>query len=421
MPLPQQPVRRGRRLTYAVVASVLAHALLMLGIAKDAMFHMPKHPAKQVVSLVTSSRSQLQGIRPTNPGNVQNLAQQGKVPQLPPTPKPPPEEQQKLEKGQVVSLGPTNDQAPDKPTRYLAEHDSKVDKETRARETSAFFKNALSKVQKEGREDKAQQGAPAMSEKPGDNGSAGGGREQKRPKQMAELPRKERRDPLHMEVLPDGTFRNREHSDAIKGTGNKIAMADPGSAGSTSSVGPGAPGAAPGTPGMQKPLKLTLDQPIGATGPVSGGPMPDDLRGIEEGEGTFLNARGFKYAGFLNRVKESVARVWTQKVQDESTKRDPTGQLYSYRDRRTVVEYTIDKAGEIVDVHVVASSGVPYLDEVAVDSFRIVQRFPNPPPGLVSDGRATIGFAFTLLAATGGMRLQVGPAYMPGSPAARGF
>ena len=30
-------------------------------------------------------------------------------------------------------------------------------------------------------------------------------------------------------------------------------------------------------------------------------------------------------------------------------------------------------------------------------------------------------FAFTLLAATGGMKMQIGPAYLPGSPAARGF
>jgi len=107
------------------------------------------------------------------------------------------------------------------------------------------------------------------------------------------------------------------------------------------------------------PLKLTLDQPIGLSGPLSGGPMPDDLRGIEEGEGTFLNARSFKFAGFLNRVKETVGRVWTQKVIDASGKRDPTGQLYSYKDRRTVIEFTLDRQGEITDVHVAASSGVP--------------------------------------------------------------
>ena len=65
---------------------------------------------------------------------------------------------------------------------------------------------------------------------------------------------------------------------------------------------------------------------------------------------------------------------------------------------------------------------MPYLDNVAVESFKIVQRFPNPPPGLMGQtGTVVLPFAFTLLAATGGMKLQVGPAYLPGSPAARGF
>ena len=422
MPLPQQPVRRGRRLTIAVAVSVAVHFLLLLGIASDAIFHPPKKMQQQVVSLVTSNRSQLQGIRS---GGPQVIAKgQVQIPQLPPAVKPPQteEKKEKLEKGQVVSLGPTNNQAPDKETKFLSEHDSKVEKETRARETNAFHKNALSKLQKEGREDKAESGAPAVSEKPGDNGQAGGGREQRRPKQVAELPSKARRDAVHLEQGPNGTVQNRERSDAFKGSGSKVAIADPGSEGKSSSVGPGAPGAAPGIPGEQRPLKLTLDQPIGASGPIAGGPMPDDLRGIEEGEGTFLNARSFKYAGFLNRVKETVGRVWTQKVIDASGKRDPTGQLYSYKDRRTVVEFTLDRQGEITDVHVAASSGVQYLDEVAVDAFRVVQRFPNPPPGLITEaGTVQLPFAFTLLAATGGLRLQVGPAYVPGSPAARGF
>jgi TonB family protein len=421
MPLPQQPVRRGRRLTLAVGVSLAAHVLLLLGIAKDAIFHPPHRPQQQVVSLVTSNRSQLQGLRSGGPQTANN-APQIQLPALPRAVKPEPEKQEKLERGQVVSLGPTNDQAPDKATKYLSERDSKVEKETRARETNAFYKNALSKLQKEGRNDKADPGAPAVSERPGDNGRNGGGRELKRQKQAAELPSKERRDPLRLEQSPDGTVPNREGSDAFKGNGKKVAIADPGSEGKASSVGPGTPGAAPGAPGDQRPLKLTLDQPIGATGPIAGGPMPDDLRGIEEGEGTFLNARSFKFAGFLNRVKETVGRVWTQKVIDASGKRDPTGQLYSYKDRRTVIEFTLDRQGEITDVHVAASSGVQYLDEVAVDAFRVVQRFPNPPPGLITEtGTVQLPFAFTLLAATGGMRLQVGPAYVPGSPAARGF
>jgi len=422
MPLPQQPVRRGRRLTTAVVVSLLGHALLLLLIAKDAIFHPPHHVVQQPVALVTSNRSQIQGLRSAGPQTALNTPQ-AQQPQLPVAPKPPEVvKQEKLEKGQVVSLGPTNDQKPDKETKYLSERDSKVEKETRARETSAFYKNALSKVQKEGRNEKTEQGAPAVSERPGENGKAGGGREQKREKQVAELPSKQRRDPLRLDQAPDGTLRNREGTDAFKGNGRRIAMADPGSQGKASSVGPGAPGATPGEPGEQRPLKLTLDEPIGAFGPIAGGPMPDDLRGIEEGEGTFLNARSFKFAGFLNRVKETVGRVWTQKVIDASGKRDPTGQLYSYKDRRTVVEFTLDRQGEITDVRVAASSGVQYLDEVAVDAFRVVQRFPNPPPGLIAEsGTVQLPFAFTLLAATGGMRLQVGPAYVPGSPAARGF
>ncbi len=420
MPLPQKPVRERTRLSTAVAISLVVHALLLPLVAKDANFQLPKHPVRQVVSLMSTSRSGIQRLNRAGPATT---AQNQQAPQLPPTvkplPEPPPE---KLQGGQVVDLGPTNDQAPDKPTKYLSEHDSKVLKETRARETSAFFKNALSKIQKEGRNEKAPSGAPAFSEKPGDNGKNGGGVEQKRARQEAELPSKQRRDALRVAEAPDGTLRERDATEAYHGTGKRVAIADPGAKGQISNVGPGAAGAAPGAPGELKPLKLTLDQPVGALGPIAGGPMPDDLRGVEEGDETLLNSRSFKYAGFLNRVKETVGRVWTQKVQDAAGKRDPTGQLYSYKDRRTVVEFTLDKNGEVQDVKVSASSGVPYLDSVAVESFKIVQRFPNPPPGLLGEsGTVVLPFAFTLLAAQGGPRLQVGPAYLPGSPAARGF
>ena len=199
-------------------------------------------------------------------------------------------------------------------------------------------------------------------------------------------------------------------------------MADEGKAGQESSVGAGNPGAAPGTPGQLKSLTLKIDQPIGAAGPIEGGPMPDDLHGVEEGDGTFLNARGFKFASYLNRVKETVGRVRTQRLLDESGKRDPSGQLYMFKDRRTVVEFTIDKDGDVMDVKVQASSGVPYLDEVAVDAFKLVERFPNPPPGLLAqDGTVRLPFAFTLMSTSGGARINIGPAYTPGSPAARGF
>ena len=421
MPLPQKPVRRGSRLSLAVATSLVVHLALLPFVAKDANFHLPKTPVRQLVSLMSTSRSQIQHTQ-GGPTSTSSVTQQ--MPNLPPAVKPPPPPpEEKLIGGQVVDLGPTNDLAPEAPTKYLSEHDSRVLRESRARETSAFFKNPLSKTQKEGRQDKAVSGAPALSERPGDNGKSGGGMQQKRARQAAELPSKQRRDALRVSEAPDGTLRARESTEAYRGTGRKVAIADPGADGKQSAVGPGEPGAAPGSPGEMRPLKLTLDQPIGALGPIAGGAMPDDLRGINEGDETLLNSRSFKFAGFLNRVKETVGRVWVQKVQDEAGKRDPSGQLYSYKDRRTVVEFTLDRQGEITDVKVAASSGVPYLDSVAVDAFRLVQRFPNPPPGLIPEhpGVVSLPFAFTLLAATGGMRMQVGPAYLPGSPAARGF
>src|SRR6185436_13685807 len=111
--------------------------------ARDANFHLPKHPVKQVVSLMSTNRSQImrqQGGPLNTAGPMQ--------PNLPPTLKqviPVPPEDNRLIPGQVVDLGPTNELAPEKPTKYLSEHDSRVLKETRARETSAFNKNALSK------------------------------------------------------------------------------------------------------------------------------------------------------------------------------------------------------------------------------------------------------------------------------------
>ena len=131
--------------------------------------------------------------------------------------------------------------------------------------------------------------------------------------------------------------------------------------------------------------------------------MNDDLRGLEEGDETLLNSRSFRYAGFLNRVKETVGRIWVREVQDAAQRHDPTGAMYSYKDRRTVVEFSLDRAGELKDVHITLSCGVDYLDRTAVEAFRRAERFPNPPPGLLGDdGMMRLPFAFTLLAATGG-------------------
>lgn len=428
------PPSKRSRLTAALIISLLAHALLLPLLANTAVFGGSHAVKRQPVSLVATPRSQIVHA-PAMPGQRSTPGSSTMAPRLPP-PKPQitelhPVEPQKLE-GQVVALGqPKDERAPDKPTKYLSEKDSRVEKETRARETSPFYKNALSKVQKEGADKgaaKQKQPSPAqpLPAKPaGEQGERAGQKLAAQQPKAAELPSKERVDRLKIHEAPDGTLRNREAADSVPGLGRKLAMARPeakeGAPGIQGEGSLGKPGL-PGDPGSQRPLNLSLNDVGSAVGPVAGGPMNDDLRGVDEGDETLLNSRSFRYAGFLNRVKETVGRIWVTDVQDAATRRDPSGQMYSYKDRRTVVEFTLDQSGELRDVKVASSCGVPYLDQVAVDAFRKAERFPNPPTGLVGvDGTVRLPFAFTLLAAKGGIKMSIGPAYLPGSPAQRGF
>jgi TonB family protein len=425
-PLPHKPVRRRSRLTLALAISLAVHLLLLPWIAKDAVFHIPPQVRHTAVGLIATPRDQVQHAQRGPPGASPSPGQSSSDlrPQLPPAleqerPKPP----DKMA-GQVVSLGqPQDERPPDKPTKYLSEHDSRVLKETRAKETSAFYKNALSKVQREGKNEaqkpKNEPAAPSAVQ----SGQNGGARPQPERKiAKAETPRQDSLQGLHLEKAPDGRVQDREGKESLGGTGRTLAMNDPGARQQPAPQGPeGIPGLAPGAPGKRGPLTLTLDRPGEALGPVAGGPMNDDLRGLEEGDETLLNSRSFRYAGFINRVKETVGRIWTTRVEDETSKRDPTGSIYLWKDRRTVVEFTIDRQGELKDVHVTISSGVGYLDDVALDSFKRAERFPNPPPGLFGEnGTATMGFGFVLGLARG-FRMRMGPAYLPNSPAQRGF
>jgi TonB family protein len=437
MALPYKPLSRSSRIALAVGVSFAFHFALLPFAAKEWLLKFPAPQKRMAVSLTgprgAEKATGLQASRSQTPGQTATAPKSVK-PEDQDKDKPKPEEvvvQPAKVDGQIVSLGPPKDERPPtEPTRYLSEHDSRVLKETRARETSAFFKNALSKVQKEGVQQKVEQKPAAaqpmempegLTQAPGQKG---GGQIERA--QAAQTPRRDRQDRVQLKLDDSGTVKNRTASDALAGQGRKLALArpaDPGTA-STEGSGPGAPGNLPGAPGGKSPqLKLTLDNPLQSLGPLAGGPMPDHLMKVEEGEETLLNSRSFRYAGYLNRVKETVGRIWVSDVQDVSERRDPTGATFSYKDRTTVVEYTLDKAGEIKEVKVQASSGVDFLDRVAVEAFKKAERFPNPPAGLLGDqGVVTLQFAFTLMSSGGGgPRISVGPAYLPGSPAQRGY
>ena len=63
------------------------------------------------------------------------------------------------------------------------------------------------------------------------------------------------------------------------------------------------------------PSSAALDKIIGAA--------PNDHLDVDQGEGTFLNTREWKYATFFNRVKQAVGRNWDPN--EPLRQRDPTG------------------------------------------------------------------------------------------------
>jgi len=207
-PLPHRPVRRRSRLTIALAISLGLHLLLLPWIAKDAVFHVPPQARRTAVGLVATPRSQVQHAQRGPPSSAPSAGQSSPdlSPQLPPAlelEKKKPD----LKEGQVVALGePKDERPPDQPTKYLSEHDSRVLKETVAKERSAFFKNALSKVQREGKNEVAKPKKEAAAPSAVQMGQNGGVKPQPdRSVAKAEMPKQDRVQGLHLQRAPDGS------------------------------------------------------------------------------------------------------------------------------------------------------------------------------------------------------------------------
>ncbi|XXF75520.1 energy transducer TonB [Myxococcaceae bacterium GXIMD 01537] len=306
-----------------------------------------------------------------------------------------PKPEPKRPDGQVVDVAPGNQQkAPD--AKYLAEHDNKVEKETRAREQTPNYRNAMpQRTAPQAQAGSGQQQAQAPTT-PGNNGLAADDRPLTEAGRRAamELPDARRRNEIALKTDPTAPgpgveLKNRNQSDELSGNSKRLR------------IQPGLPGGEEqgssgrlGSPGMAAlmPSQATLDKVIGAA--------PNDrLKDVEEGDGTLLNTREWKYASFFNRVKQSVGMHWDPNVQLQ--RRDPTGNTYSGRDRYTLLNVVLDERGRVQDVTVEKSSGLDFLDLEAIASFHKAQPFPNPPPGLL-DGDSRVKFTFGFYLDMGG-------------------
>lgn len=118
----------------------------------------------------------------------------------------------------------------------------------------------------------------------------------------------------------------------------------------------------------------------------------DHLDKIEEDLMTRLNTKEYKYFGYYNRIKVQLNQWWVPKVQQKFTKLFKQGRtLASEENKVTKLVIVLNNAGNLVNVQVLAESGVRDLDDAAIEAFRQAAPFPNPPKGMIDkDGTVKI-------------------------------
>lgn len=367
--------RPGRRAVAALAASILLNALVFVLLARAGAFDVPPKSAR--VSLAPVNASQWAANRAIRPdaGSASRPARPPAEPPKAPTPPPPPASP----KGQVVDVAPSPDSTPPKDARFLSDRDNTVDKETRSRHAKAGYERTLATPQAPGTQTMPSPGQDGRSAKaiPGAEGARA-------------APPAAPKGPPKLALAP-----------ALDGD---LAV---GSTTAEDGARPQAPGVGEGGQLREGPANLLKMTP-GTLARLSGGPAPDHLRGVEEGEGTYLNTRGWKYATYFNRIKQQVAAAWDPMTPLEA--RDPDRSMFGYKDRFTLLGVTLDDSGHVKTLVVEQTSGAEFLDRAAVAAFKTAQPFMNPPTGIVdANGEIKFSFGFFLEVGRPGMRVYRAP------------
>lgn len=245
-------------------------------------------------------------------------------------------------KGQVVDVAPGNDRVP-QDSKYLAESNNRVEKQTRAREQSQKWSVA----------------AHQNTDKP------------------LAMPVIKGHKPAAQAASTVSAASRLDGFEGLLGARPRLSQLM-----QQTSQGPQEP----------SPTASAGDETNGvaAETPSTGGAAPNDnLQDVEAGDGTFLNTREWRFAGFFNRVKQAVSAKWDPNSQ---LKKKPT-----VIERNTVVQVALRPDGSLADVFVAKSSGMETLDREAMAAFERAAPFPNPPQQLVEQGFIRFAFSFSIV------------------------
>ncbi len=123
----------------------------------------------------------------------------------------------------------------------------------------------------------------------------------------------------------------------------------------------------------------------------------DYVEEVKLGDFTQLNTVEYKYYGFVHRIRQKLEQFWGNSIQEKATAIFRSGRrLPASENLVTSLQVTLNEKGEIIGVKVMGASGVKELDDAAVESFNKAGPFPNPPQGLLVNGKATIEWGFVV-------------------------
>ncbi len=343
---------------------------------------------------VDPPKSKPQRVRMVNLGANKRQGKKHQRKKKPPKKTP---EEKKLEdlQGQVVDLPPSPDNSVPKDARFLSEYNTNTKKETVSRHQQKNYRTAMNEVT---RTHKSENRAP---QKQNSRSLEIGPEKPNKKKQSAseemslQLPKQKHQQRLALELDSLGQMRNRQERQALRGNSDRLKL----------SMGDSQKIIKPGSAPNRGQRQLQLMPSMGVLARIAGAPSNDHIADLEEGDGTFLNSREFKYASFFNRLKRNVSQHWNPML--EYRRRDPSGNIYGHMARVTVLNVTLDADGSLKDVRVRRSSGIDFLDYEAMSAFRRAGPFPNPPKGLVgSKDSFEFPFGFHVqFMRSGGMRL----------------
>lgn len=123
----------------------------------------------------------------------------------------------------------------------------------------------------------------------------------------------------------------------------------------------------------------------------------DFLEEVPLGDFTKLNTQEFEFYGFYHRIKLKLEQFWGKNIQEQADKLNRGGRRMPASDNHvTSLMVVINPNGKIIEVNVKSTSGIKELDTAAIDAFNQAGPFPNPPKGMIRDGKAVIEWGFVV-------------------------